>query len=121
MPEAVSALSVDQLLEAYREAANSHGKATQVGNYRAANRAAKRLEACHAELVCRGRSAQEGLLRMLDDQSAHVRLWAATHCLAFRADLAVTVLEALLASGGHVGLGAEMTLGEWRAGRLRSL
>jgi hypothetical protein len=115
----VSSFSFDRVLELYRDSAELHGISTQEGKYRAANKAAKRVAELHAEVKRRGPEAEEALLRMLTDHSAYVRLWVATHCLAFRADLAVAALEELISLGGHVGLGAEMTLKEWRAGRLQ--
>lgn len=119
MTKAVSSLSTEQLLDTYRAAADLHGRSTISGNSRSANRAARRLAECNEEVQCRGAEAQEEFLRMLRDQSGDVPLWSAAHCLAFRPDLGEEVLEALILSGGHVGLSAQMTLREWRAGRLK--
>jgi hypothetical protein len=62
-----------------------------------------------------GRDAFKSLLM---DDSPHVRVWAAAQLLALGDESAVRVLEAEVESGGIRGFESEITLHEWRRGRL---
>jgi hypothetical protein len=117
--KAVRSLTTAQLLDAYRAAADLHGRSTKSGNFRAVNGAAWRLAEFNKEIQHRGAEAEEEFLRMLSDQSDYVRVWCASHSLGFRPDLGEAVLTSLVSSGGHIGLSAEVTLREWRAVRLK--
>lgn len=63
-----------------------------------------------------GRQRLEGLL---DHPNRGVRLKAAGDCLAWGSPAAVSALEELVAPRGRHSLSAEMTLQEFRAGRMR--
>ncbi len=63
-----------------------------------------------------GREALESLLR---HDNRGVRLKAASDCLAWGSTDALAVLEALIHPRGLHSLDAEMTLREYRAGRMR--
>lgn len=110
---------IAELVQAYMEAAVDHGRASAEGDYRTANPRAKALIAIYQELRVRGGGAQEALLALLGHDDPNVRLSAAAHALAFAPDRGEPVLEALMAFPGTVGLGAQMTLREWRQGTLR--
>lgn len=60
------------------------------------------------------------LRELLGHAERGVRLWAASHALEFAPEEAQRVLDNLvLLKGSLVGFSAEMTLREWRAGRLQ--
>lgn len=110
--------SLDDLIAAYRDAAQTHGAATKSGDYKTGNKASDRIAAIYAELRRRGEDAQRELLPLLRDDDPGVRLWAAAHALEFAPDEGVHVLRALV-QRGILGFDAKITLREWEAGRLR--
>jgi hypothetical protein len=117
----LAALPLADLLHSYREAALNHAAASMSGRHRVANRAFDSLSLLRAEIVSRGARGIDALRGLLADAEDGVRLWAATHCLAFAAAEAQAALEEVAAHAkGSVGLSAEMTLSEWRAGRLQT-
>lgn len=113
--------SLDQLRSAYRDAARAHKDASSAGRHRVANRSVDSLIALVRELRARGRSGEQVLEELLTDEELSVRAWAAAHSLPFATAAAERVLESI-ASGppSPVRLDAEVTLSEWRAGRLQS-
>lgn len=117
----LSALTTDELVGRYREAARAHGAAEMTRKaVRAANREADTIAAVYREL--RRRDARSVLLVLLDDPDPSVRSWAGAHALDFAPSEGEPVLEALSREDtGPLGKGfdAQMTLQEWRAGRLR--
>ena len=108
-----------EVVKTYRETALAHAKATGEGRHRVANRNYELLTALARELSSRDAVAKQALLDMLQDGELAVRVWAATHTLKMAAPQAERVLEDA-ASGppSPVRLAAEMTLREWKAGRL---
>lgn len=114
----VKVAEIAQLVEAYVAAALVHGSASAVGDYKTANPSAKELIVIYQELRARGAEAQSSLLPLLEHDDPNVRLSAAAHALEFAADQGEPVLEELVGLQTTVGLGAQMTLREWRQGTL---
>ena len=115
----LAAASVSQLEVSYRTAALAHAEAIAAGRHRVANRNYDAITAIARELRSRSHEGSQALERMLDDSAIPVRVWAATHSLDTCANVAERVL--LEVAGGPPSpttLIAEMTLREWRAGRL---
>jgi Domain of unknown function (DUF2019) len=84
------------------------------------NRAADCIARIYRELRSRGPEAQRLLLPLLNDPRTGVRGWAAAHALEFEPSAGEQVLQALAKDRpGLRGFSAEMTLREWRAGRLK--
>lgn len=110
--------STEELLLLYESAAKEHGKATEEGNYKVANRAHDMVVAIRRELMDRG--CERMLIRLLSSPNDWVKHWAATHLLQTNPEEAVPVLENLSnGNKGYLRLGSEVVLKEWRAGRLR--
>jgi hypothetical protein len=63
---------------------------------------------------------REAFRALLADDSAHVRCWIAGQLLSEGDANAAPVLEAIVRAGGPLGFDAEMTLEQWRKGRLGS-
>ncbi|MFT3727119.1 MAG: DUF2019 domain-containing protein [Terricaulis sp.] len=112
-------MSEEELIQAYHDSAKRHGEATKNGDPEAANSAAKSVTAIYGELRRRGRSTQDKLLPLLFDAEPSVRLWSASHVLEFAPSEGEAVLSKLSESASLLGLDAEVTLEEWRAGRLQ--
>jgi hypothetical protein len=61
---------------------------------------------------------QAGIAGLLDDNSPHVRCWAAAHSLAWAKNRSIATLIALRDAKGHCSFDAEMTLREFEKGSL---
>jgi hypothetical protein len=112
----LAALSTGDLIARYADAAKRHGAATVSGS-RPANEEADLIAAVYREL--RRRNSEDALLRLLESGDDGVRCWAAAHALEFAPEHGEPVLVRLADSPGLLGFTAEMTLREWRRGRLR--
>jgi hypothetical protein len=112
------AADISELKRVYRDAAAKHGEATERADHHVANEMADLVAEIYAELRSRGSDAQRELLGLLADEAASVRLWAATHALEFAPEDGEPVLRSLVSMGRLLGFTADMTLTEWRAGRL---
>ena len=116
--EALSA-PLEDLRAAYREAARNHGTALTKGRHRVANRLFDELILIGRELLNRGKDGQRVFEQLFGDEDSSTRVWAATHALSFAGAAAEKVLERAAAEpASPVRLSAELTLAEWRAGRL---
>jgi hypothetical protein len=119
----ISSRSTSELVEAYASAAAFHGRATEVSDpreTRSANRAADLIAAIYREFRARGNEACEHLLPLLSHPEPGVRGWAGAHALEFAPKLGEPVLEELARlPRSPVGFSAEITIREWKAGRLR--
>ena len=107
-------LSTDELVARYAEAARVHGEATVTGSH-PANNEADLIAAAYRELRRRG---SESALLVLESKDEGVTAWAGAHALEFAPEQGEPVLAKLTESPGPLGFGAQITLREWRAGRL---
>jgi hypothetical protein len=115
----IRSADLKSLIDRYRDAARQHGEATERGTSGTANRSAETIAAIYAELRRRGPDAQLQLLQLLFDPSPGVVGWSGAHALEFAPSEGVAALTRLASLEGLVGLFAEITLKEWRNGRLR--
>lgn len=111
--------TVAALVASYRAAAKHHGEATENGDHKEANKAAETIASAYRELRQYGTDAQREILRLITDPDPGIRLWSASHSLEFSQPEAEAELAKLANAKSLLGLSAEMTLKEWRAGRLR--
>lgn len=110
-------LTTDQLVEKYRELSARHGHSVEAGNHKAANRDFDMIVAINKEFRMRGIEAYRQLLSLLNDREPGTRCWAATDVLAFAPQEGERVLAELAGMPKSlVGLTAEMTLQQWKAG-----
>jgi hypothetical protein len=107
----------DPRIERYAEAAAAHGRATEGGDSKSANKAYDIIADVYREL--REEGARDRLLPLLEHPDASVRCWAGAHALEFAPEDGERVLTDL-AQGDRstIGFDAKMTLSEWRAGKL---
>jgi len=78
------------------------------------------LRGCALALTAAGPAGLAQLNDLMHDASPWVSSWAAAHLLTLGNSSAETVLEKLVEGGGLSGFAAEITLSEFRRGRLRS-
>lgn len=110
---------VDELLVMYANAAVAHGQATIKGDFRNGNPQADIIFAIYRELRARGESAQHSLLSLIGHSDSSVRCWVAAHAMEFAPDRGQPVLEALSQEQGLIAFTAEMTLEQWKKGKLK--
>ncbi len=116
----VQRANIQDLLEAYKDAAAAHCMATERGDQNTANRSHDVLVGIHTELRRRGAEALNELLNLLQNKDTGVRFWAASHALEFSPEKGENVLsEIAKIPKSLIAFSAEVTLREWRAGRLR--
>lgn len=111
---------VPLLLKEYEQAARLEEFYSQLGDDRKANEQHDKLRAVYREIKAHGREASLSILRLLDSDSIGVRIWTAYFSLEFAPEIGASVLEEISrTSKGIQRFTAEMTLKEWKAGRLK--
>jgi len=113
--------NIDVALDLFEASANKHAVATEIGDYRSANKA-------YADIIkslsyIRSQSEIAKLRSRLSSESVGVRLWSATCLLLEGEGEPVKVLESI-ASNEKLGihsLTARVTLDEWKKGNLKIL
>ncbi len=115
MPDTLS-----RLIRRYEVAASKHGRATlESRSTREVNRQHDVVARVYRELRSRGQESQMALLDLLDSPDRGVQTWVAAHALEFAPERGEPILTQLAKRNDILGFDAEMTLKEWRAGRLR--
>ncbi|MDB5140304.1 MAG: hypothetical protein JWR12_2220 [Mucilaginibacter sp.] len=104
-------------LELFQAAANEHAKATEEGDYISANRNYKKIAAVITFI--KAENALDSLLPYLNSKPVGVRIWASTYILPRYEKAGIKGLKEIVKSGGIHSLNAEMTLNEWKKGRLK--
>jgi hypothetical protein len=100
--------------------AREHGRATMSGTARETNKAYDGTIIALRELRQIADKGVSVLLGHLQDDDLSVVSWSALCLLPYRELEAVAALERVAQSGQrHTGFEADMTLREWRAGRLK--
>jgi HEAT repeat protein len=110
-----SPANVQALLASYLDLAVAWDGERQA---KAANRIFDRLHAIALQLRPL-ETGRRGLEELLDHENRGVRLKAAGDCLAWGSEAAISTLEDLVSPRGTHSLSAQMTLQEYRAGRMR--
>lgn len=113
-------LAMETLIEKYGSASAKHGRATDDGDAKAANREFDILVALRKELRSRGEEGWQRLRSLLHDVEPGTRYWAATFLLEFAPHEAERVLGELASiPKSLVGFSAEMVLKKWRDGTFK--
>jgi hypothetical protein len=113
-------LDLNSLVKLYEEAARLYGYYTEVGDYRKVNRQYGKITEIFREISSRGFDAQKEMLSLLNTDNLTVRLCVACHALRFSPEIGEKELSDIAANTrGVQSLDAEMTLREWKAGRLK--
>jgi len=106
----------DQFVEGARE----HGLYTVEGDAPATNRAYKKLSLALKELREMPDRGEGFLAGLIQNEDLSVVTWAALYLLPSRPEEAVQALQRVAGEGKSlIAFDAEMTLKEWRAGRLK--
>ena len=108
---------IQVVLAQFERAAFQHSLATEVGNYKVANKNYCLIEESVAALRNSGRL--QLLSRFLSHDSIAVQVWAATYLLSVDEVAATATLEKIVKEEGFLSLEAETVLLEWRNGNLK--
>jgi hypothetical protein len=109
--------SLDAVIQEYVEAASAHGQATAAGDSTTANHAHDVLAAIYRRL--REDGTQRQLLHLLNHRDPAVVAWVGAHALEFAPAESERVLTDLARRDSSIiGFTAQMTLSEWRDGKL---
>jgi hypothetical protein len=106
----------------YIAEATEYGRCSETADSKKVNAAYHRLRAALEGLRAGPGRGESILTELLGHPNGWVRLWAATHLLPMRPELASSPLEELAAGPpGEMRFNAKMVLREWRAGRLKGV
>jgi Domain of unknown function (DUF2019) len=106
--------------DSYVDAAILHHEKLLLGDPKGSNRQHDRLIKAIRQIRKQGDQGKDFLLGLLQHENESVKLWAACHLLTIDEKRAVETLKkiAAKASAWQLQTDAEMTISEWRAGRL---
>jgi hypothetical protein len=109
--------NTETALMQFEDAAIRHKDATEIGNYKLANKSYNQINKSVAFLK---ENSEVGLLqKFLSHPSLGVRIWAATYLLPICETVAIEILEEIGNGHGVLSLDARTTLSEWRKGNLK--
>ena len=111
-------MGLEEDIAKYADAARKHGQATTAGDSVATNRAYRELSIAWKKIAQSKSNWHPAFFNLLENENAWVRLWAASHAIHIDAGRSLPVLEALVAEPGFLGFDAQMTLEQWRKGKL---
>jgi hypothetical protein len=102
------------------EAASHHGQGIVEGDVPMADKAYKRLVLAAKQIRATPDRGESLFVSLLANEDASVRKWAALYLLRSRRGEAEQALQKIAETGPPlIAFGAEMTLKEWQAGRLK--
>lgn len=107
-----------KIAAAFRRHALGHAAAAWDGDSKGADRHHRRVVEAVLALRDHGAEGERALLRLLEDEDAAVRGWAATYALKLDENRSMRVLEEVALDPRLVGIDAQAVLREWRAERL---
>jgi hypothetical protein len=109
--------NIEAALGIFEISAVQHAQATELGDYKTANKAYK-LIVNSIEFMQQTDKINE-LLNFISHSSVGVRIWSATYLLKSHEQIAIQELVKIASGVGIQSLNAEMTLIEWKKGNLK--
>jgi hypothetical protein len=114
--------TIEELISEYAEYASQHGEGIEHGDHKKANKAHDKLIKIYHQIKEREALNHPMFKGLLFSSDPGVLGWAATHSLAISPKEAETVLIELgKIPNSLIAFSANMTLEEWRNGRLKLL
>lgn len=113
----IKLVSFENALAKFEEAADKHANATEVGDYKTANR----YYAVISKVVTflKEKNQLIALAECLNHHSVGVRMWAAAYLLPVVEPEAIRVLEQISRDEEIHSFTAKTTISEWRKGNLK--
>lgn len=113
----------NNIIQKYITACKAHGIASQAGKYKIANKEYSILLEIYKELEKNISIAEEIFKELLENKDIHVKIWASSHSLVLKIEkdkAEKNLIEISKMQGiGTLRLDAEMTLKQWREGKLK--
>jgi hypothetical protein len=107
---------IDNLIQDFVRFTENHYKATLVGDWREANKNAKKLHKTFLHIVRLGAEGREALLSLTENETSYVALTAATYSLRYNTEKAMDTLNKFVNTPGLIGFGAQQTIKRWEEG-----
>jgi hypothetical protein len=108
--------SIQRLVARFAEAARNHYDATLQGDWRKANKNAKRIADIFHSLVATGEEGKQALLELTNGKDLAVASMAATFSLKYATTQATAVLERIAIQPDLLGFKAQQSLKRWQEG-----
>jgi hypothetical protein len=108
--------TVEDLLDSFTTATRVHFQATSDGDYKAANKAAKRIHQTFLRLREHGSDAREALLQLALSSADAIAVMAAVYSMKYDSARALTVLKRFSKDSGILGLQAAQAVKRWKSG-----
>ncbi|MFS1511741.1 hypothetical protein VQL36_04790 [Chengkuizengella sp. SCS-71B] len=110
--------TLDDIIKKYVNSTIIHGKESEEGNYKLANKHYKLRSKFFEQIKGHGELGRQELIKLLSHENGHVRVGAAFHVLSFNPDLARNVLKKSVTEPKGVGFKAKMIIKEFEKGNL---
>lgn len=107
----------ENLLKQYISGAEEHGQGTESGDHKKANLAYSHINDAYKKLKEKNPKLTD-LIPLLSHSNSSVRSWAASHLLSINSEAALPVLEKISQEKGLTAFSAEMTIKQWKEGKL---
>jgi hypothetical protein len=107
---------IENLIQDFVRFTENHYKATIVGDWREANKNAKKVHKTFLHIVKLGIEGREALLALTENESSYVALMAATYSLKYNTEKALATLKKFTNTPGFAGFGAQQTIKRWDEG-----
>jgi len=108
---------IESIVMKYVAFATDYREATLGSDYIKANKCYKKITECYCKL--KDLQAVSSLKDLLQHENESVVVWASLHLLPYESKIAEDALARIAKKGGLIAFDAEMTLKEWKAGRLK--
>ena len=107
---------IDALIQEFAQFTDNHYRATLTGNWKEANKNAKKLHKTFLQIVKLGDKAREALLALTRNEPGYIAVMAAAYSLKYNPEKAMEALTKLAKIPGLTGLGAQQTIKNWEEG-----
>jgi hypothetical protein len=106
------------LINEYIDAAKGYGEGISNGNSKLSDQYFDKIEKLFQEINSLESSGLDEIAKLLQHENESVRLWASSHLLNYPKYASFMILEKIKNSGTILGLTAEVTLDQWRNGKI---
>ena len=111
-------MPVTEAITRYASAAEAYGRAIKNGQATESDKHFDAVEEAFAKLKAHGNNGLRAIAELLESKDDGVKLWSAAHLLNYPEFGSLEVLERLKRSRSILALTAEVTLDQWRNGKL---
>jgi hypothetical protein len=110
---------IDSLIQSFVLYTENHHKATLAGDWREANKNARKRHKIFLNIIRIGDEAREALFALTKSEIDCIALMAATYSLKYKTEGAIEILKRLSKRNGLVGFEAQQSIKRWEEGNWR--